>query len=72
MVKAFDACPSQAEITAMGTFSKCISVPQVWRASWSRMWRTPAAFSVRAHRDVSACGLSASPASFTTMYPLAW
>jgi hypothetical protein len=36
-VKVFDACPSQAEITAMGTSCRCISVPHVCRASWNRM-----------------------------------
>ena len=38
MVKDFEACPGEAEITAIGTSCKCISVPQVCRASWSRMW----------------------------------
>jgi hypothetical protein len=39
-VNAFDAWPSHAEITEIGTSCKCISVPHVCRASWNRMWRT--------------------------------
>lgn len=33
IVNAFDECPSHAEITAIGTPSRCISVPHVCRAS---------------------------------------
>ena len=47
MVNDFDACPSHAEITAIGKSCRCISVPHVCRASWNRMWRTPAAVALR-------------------------
>jgi hypothetical protein len=65
-VNAFDSWPSHAEITAIGTSSRCMSVPHVCRASWKRMWRTLAALSIGAHLDVNAWGLSAAPASLTT------
>src|SRR5438045_721191 len=42
--EAFDACPSQAEITGISTSCRCMSVPHVCRASSNRMWRTPAGF----------------------------
>ena len=55
IVNAFDAWPSHAEITAIGMSRRCLSVPHVCRASRNRRWRTPAAFSIRAHGDVNAC-----------------
>jgi hypothetical protein len=72
IVNADDAWPSQAAITAIGTPSRCIRVPHVCRTSCRRTGGTPAAASIRAHRDVSACGLSGRPASSTTTWPLDW
>jgi hypothetical protein len=43
IVNAVSACPSHAEMIATGTlWSRCMSVPQVCRASCSRMSFTPA------------------------------
>jgi hypothetical protein len=53
IVNAVSACPSQAEMIATGTLcSKCMSVPQVCRASCARMCFTPA-FAHAAAQDKS-------------------
>lgn len=59
-MNAGDECPNHAEMTATGTPRRCISVPQVCRASCNRMTGNPAAFTSRVNRSEYHCGWNLS------------
>jgi len=57
------ACPNHLAMTAIGTPRRCSAVPHEWRASCSRIGRTPAAFVNLCHMFVNVPGAYGSPAS---------